>query len=175
MPAPARPSQIGVEAGSPPSAVEGGGRTPAPSCPLSIADGHVCGCLNPPVPDAGKGLISVISSDAAVRRSLVLLLEAEGLTARAFCTVPAFLSVIDGVPGPQRHCIVMEEEQARWIDAEWLARQVARESRPISIVVLTAAPSHRPYLPLSQGGISFVDPFGVDDVLRTIRGALAMP
>lgn len=140
---------------------------------MTLVDDHVCGCLNPPVPDGDQGLVSVISTDAAVRRSLVLLLEAEGLTARAFCTVRSFLGVIDRMPGPQRQCVLMEEEQARRIDAEWLARRVAHEGGPVSIVVLTSEPSRRKSLasqPLS--GVAFVDPFRIDEVLTTIRGAL---
>jgi FixJ family two-component response regulator len=123
------------------------------------------------MPAGVDGLVSVVSSDAAVRRSLVLLLEAEGLTARAFCTLPTLLDVMDVAPGPTRHCLVIEERQARRLDTKALAGRVRRDGNRVPIVVLTG---ERPPAP-SQGDISFVDPFGVDDVLHTIRDALNEP
>lgn len=142
------------------------------TCPLSSADGHVCGCLNPAGPVGGSGLVSVISSDAAVRRALVLLLEAEGLTARAFCALPSFLGIMDRPQAARRHCLVIEEEQARGIDPKALAARVGHGAGEVSIVVLTGA---RPPVAMPEGGVAFVDPFGVDDVLRTIRSALGAP
>lgn len=118
-------------------------------------------------------MISIVSSDAAVRRSLVLLLEAEGMPAKAFCVLPAFLSVMDRAPEAPRHCVVIEEEQVRGVDTAALARRIARDGQPVSLIVLTA-PSHgrRPE-PTPQAGVALVDPFKVDEVLRMVRQALA--
>lgn len=148
--------------------------TALPPCPLGAADDHVCGCRAARAVEDGKGLVSIVSSDAAVRRALVLLLEAEGMPAKAFCVLPAFLSVMSRMPGAPRHCVVIEEEQARGVDTEALARRIARDGQPVSLIVLMA-PSHgRRPSPGPQAGVAFVDPFKVDEVLRMARQALAL-
>lgn len=147
--------------------------TALPPCPIGAADDHVCGCRAAPVTEDGKGLVSIVSGDAAVRRALVLLLEAEGMPAKAFCVLPAFLSVMGRAPGNPRHCVVIEEEQTRGVDTAALVRRIAREGQPVSLIVLSA-PSHgRRPAPPPQAGVAFVDPFKVDEVLRMARQALS--
>ncbi len=146
--------------------------TALPPCPLGVADDHICGCRAArPAADA-RGLVSIISSDAAVRRALVLLLEAEGMPAKAFCVLPAFLGVMGRATGVPRHCVVIEEEQTRGVDTGALARRVARDGQPVSLIVLTAHGRHP--APAPQPGVAFVDPFKVDEVLRMARQALAL-
>jgi FixJ family two-component response regulator len=141
-------------------------------CPLELTNDHICGCRTPPALKDGKELISIISSDAAVRRALVLLLEAEGMPAKAFCVLPAFLSVMGRMPGKPRHCVVIEEEQTRGLDTAALVRRIARDGQPVSLIVLTS-PSHGRYSASPpQDGVAFVDPFKVDEVLRAARQAL---
>lgn len=121
----------------------------------------------------GKGMVFIVSSDAAVRRALVLLLEAEGMPAKAFCVLPAFLSAMARAPANPRHCVVIEEEQMRGVDTATLVRRIAREGQPVSLIVLTS-PSHgRHPAPPPQAGVVFVDPFKVDEVLRVARQALS--
>jgi len=144
----------------------------AEPCPPPIADRGIEGGPDPPVREIR---VSVISSDLAVRESLVLLLEAEGIMARACCTVSAFLAALDLASATQRHCVVIERGQARNAELEGLSDLHAHAGRSLSIVVLTADPArHRPR-DAAPGAISYVDPFGLDDVLRAIRQALAAP
>lgn len=144
----------------------GPGREAKP-CPACARDEPFCGCVNPRGPGERNGLVSVISGDAAVRRALVLMLEAEGMAARAFCAWPRFAQAMERAPAQRRHCLLMDEEQARGIDAAWLAGR----GGGASIVVLSASRGARHHLP--PGCIAFADPFRVDEVLQAVRDALA--
>lgn len=152
------------------------GGMPQPSPPCSLLVEGVCACGGLPAPDDPRRFVPVVSADAEVRRSLFLLLEAEGFSARAFCSLAALLGLLDRVETLSCDCVVIEEQQAGEVDPGALVQHLSRGGTARTIVVLTGG-GLRPSWKKSaaRGTIILVDPFRVDDVLRAVRGAPAPP
>jgi len=122
-------------------------------------------------------LVLVVSSDVAVERSLVLLLEAEGISTCSFSSAAALLAALPALAprlAASRHCLLVEE----WLPGSEggleLAGRLAAGGLGTPAVVLKR--SLRPTGPRRPGGlpggVTFADPFHMDALLQDIRRAL---
>jgi FixJ family two-component response regulator len=120
-------------------------------------------------------LVLVVSSDPAVARSLVLLLEAEEIATRSFPSAATFLAELPalaaGGPGGGR-CLLAEERLAEGGSGLALAERMAASGLRIPTVILkrafrSAGPRRTP-----PSGVSFADPFHMDALLQQVRSAL---
>ncbi|HJS38818.1 MAG TPA: response regulator [Burkholderiales bacterium] len=115
--------------------------------------------------------VHIVDDDAAVRDSLSLLLELQGIAARAYASAEAFLEAYEGQPG----CVVVD---LRMPGMSGLALQAELKRRGIAlpVVMVTAygdVPTAR--AALKAGAFDFVEkPIEEDRLLATLEAALRM-
>lgn len=113
----------------------------------------------------------VIDDDEAVRDSLALLLETEGLVAATYGSVEAFLASVGSTSGG---CILADVHMEGMGGLEMMAELHARGVKP-PVVLMTGRPS--PELTaraLRAGATAVVDkPFTSEALLDALRAAVA--
>ncbi|MBU8541439.1 response regulator transcription factor [Falsiroseomonas tokyonensis] len=120
-----------------------------------------------------KPQVSIISADVAVRQALLLLMESEGITSRAFTSVWEFPAATGTVLRGQPHCVLLDPTHRDQASYARLTEHLVQGDGPVTVVVL-AAEAHRPRRRAEQSSLTLVqvDPFRVDEILAAIRTAL---
>jgi two-component system response regulator FixJ len=114
--------------------------------------------------------VYIVDDDAAIRESLTLLMESEGLPARAFASAREFLAM---PPETRRGCLVTDVRMSGLSGIELLA-EVKRSAAPIPVVVITAYGD----VPLAVeamklGASDFLEkPYSEQEFVAAVRGAL---
>ncbi len=122
-------------------------------------------------PQAPVPQVHVVDDDDAVRRSLSLLLAAEGLEARAYPDAAAFLAAYRPA-GPA--CLLLDVRMPG-MDGLALQRRLAREHPELPVILMTGHGD----VPMAveamrQGALDFVEkPFDARALLERVREALA--
>jgi two-component system response regulator FixJ len=115
-------------------------------------------------------LVFIVDDDPAVRESLSLLLQTEGLLARTFASARDFLA---DAPETLRGCLVTDVRMAGMTGLELLA-QVKRSASHLPVVVITAYGD----VPIAVeamklGATDFLEkPYSDLDFIAAVRGAL---
>ncbi|WP_424138699.1 hypothetical protein [Roseomonas chloroacetimidivorans] len=127
-------------------------------------------------PSSYPAIVCVVSPDAAVRRSLVLLLEAEGIETRSFASAASLLSELSalGTKPTARPCILVEEHLPGGGSGLELAQRLAEADLDLTTIVLKAAvrPVRGRQLKKVPAGVVFADPFHADNLLQEVRSVL---
>jgi two-component system response regulator FixJ len=114
--------------------------------------------------------VYIVDDDAAIRESLTMLLETEGLAVRAFASARDFLAA---APEKRRGCLVTDIRMTGMSGMELLA-QVKQSASHIPVVVITAYGD----VPLAVeamklGAADFLEkPYSETDFVAAVRGAL---
>jgi FixJ family two-component response regulator len=118
-------------------------------------------------------VVFVVSSDAAVRRALVILLETEGLHARPFASTAAFLAEARDRPAARR-CLLVEHHLPSGMDALGLLERLAAAGAAMPAIVLTetAGPELRRRAVASGATAVLAGPPDVDALLRAVADAI---
>ncbi|MCW2286583.1 two-component system response regulator FixJ [Rhodoblastus acidophilus] len=118
----------------------------------------------------GAASVYIVDDDAAIRESLTLLLETEGLNARAFSSALEFLAAPLG-EGPG--CVVTDLRMAGMSGMELLA-QIRQSPSPLPVVVITAYGDVRLAVEAMKLGASdFLEkPYSETAFVAAVRGAL---
>jgi two-component system response regulator FixJ len=118
----------------------------------------------------GSGTVYVVDDDAAVRDSLLFLLEVEGLTAQGFDSVERFLAT---VPERAAGCVVSDMRMPG-MDGEDLLRLLPLHRPGLPVIVITGhgdvgAAVHA----MAAGAFDFIEkPFQDVAILEAVRAAL---
>jgi two-component system response regulator FixJ len=114
-------------------------------------------------------VVHIVDDDAAVRESLTLLMETEGLAAQAFASARDFLAAAPDARG----CLVTDIRMAGMSGIELLAH-IRDSAKPLPVVVITAYGD----VPLAVeamklGAIDFLEkPYSETDFVAAVRSAL---
>jgi two-component system response regulator FixJ len=123
------------------------------------------------VTESSNGVVHVVDDDAAIRDSLSFLLDAAGLTARAYETAPALLARIDDLePG----CIITDVRMPGMSGLELVAR--LKELGVVHpVIVLTGHADVALAIEAMKAGVlDFLEkPFDDEALLGAVRSALA--
>jgi two-component system response regulator FixJ len=133
--------------------------------PLHPADGDIRRDF-----DVHAAPVHVVDDDQAVRDSLVMFLEASGLTARAHPSAEAFLAATDlGGPG----CVLTDVRMTGMSGIDLLRKMRAGNS-PMPIIVITGhADVTMAVQALKEGAADFIEkPFPEEVLLDSVRAAL---
>ncbi len=120
--------------------------------------------------DPVPGTVHVVDDDAAVRDSLVLLLDAAGFAVRAHDSAEALLAQADLEPG-----CVLTDVRMPGLDGLGLQRRLAELGRAVSVVVMTGhADVPVAVAAMKAGAVDFLQkPFDEATLLAVLRQALA--
>jgi len=124
-------------------------------------------------------IVYVVSPDAAVRRSLILLLEAEGIETRSFASAASLLEELPALGTKQaaRRCVLLEERLPGGGGGLDLAERLIQADLDLSTIILQAAvgPVRDRQLRKVPATVVFADPFHMDALLQKVRCALGLP
>jgi two-component system response regulator FixJ len=117
-------------------------------------------------------VIYIVDDDDAVRDSLSLLFDIEGLNVRTFPSAQAFL---DDLPSVRRGCIITDVHMAQMSGLELLRHlKAARVDLPV-IVITGRTGAALAAEAMAAGVAAFIEkPFGPDEILTTVRAALTV-
>ncbi len=121
--------------------------------------------------ESSNGVVHVVDDDAAIRDSLSFLLDAAGLTARAYETAPALLARIDDLePG----CIITDVRMPGMSGLELVA-QLKELGVVHPVIVLTGHADVALAIEAMKAGVlDFLEkPFDDEALLGAVRSALA--
>ncbi|HJU18727.1 MAG TPA: response regulator [Stellaceae bacterium] len=115
-------------------------------------------------------MIFILDDDAATRDSLRLLLECEGLRARAFASGRAFL---DAVPASEEGCLLLDVQMPGMSGFEVL-EALRRRGDERAVIILTGQPSPAASnRAAAAGALAFVEkPYRADALLALVHHAL---
>lgn len=115
--------------------------------------------------------VHVIEDDDAVRDSLTLLLDAEGLKAIAYPSADAFLSAVSG---PARGCVLADVQMAG-VDGVALLGRLKARGLDLPVVLMTGRPSaDLSAKALREGAVTILDkPFSSEALLEALQGAVS--
>jgi two-component system response regulator FixJ len=118
-----------------------------------------------------SGHVHIIDDDEAVRDSLSVLLEAEGLPVTAYASASDFLAAVETAPGG---CVVTDVRMPGMSGLE-LLRTLAATERRFSVIVLTGeADVPMAVEALKAGAVDFIQkPYPAEEIIAAIRFALA--
>jgi two-component system response regulator FixJ len=115
--------------------------------------------------------VYVVEDDEAVRRSLLFLLDVEGLPAQGFASAAAFLSA---VPKPSAGCVITDLRM-EGLDGADLVRALPEHGIHLPVIVITGhgdAPAAA--RALAVGAFDFIEkPFLASSILEAVRAALS--
>ncbi len=114
--------------------------------------------------------VYVVDDDAAVRDSLVCLLETSGLSAHGFSSASEFLEQFDR---DRVACLVLDLRMPG-MDGLELQHRLAEENRPLPVILVTAHGPDPESMASIQGSETSVlqKPFDGQELLRHVREAL---
>ena len=114
-------------------------------------------------------VVHVVDDDAAVRASLVMLLEAEGLAARPYASAESFLAIA----GARRGCVLADVQMGGMDGLELVARLQAR-GLGMPVVLMTGRPdAGLAARALRLGAVSLLDkPFTSEALLAALGSAM---
>jgi two-component system response regulator FixJ len=115
-------------------------------------------------------IVHVIDDDLAIRDALVLLLEAQGRTARAFPDAASFLADLDpSLPG----CVVADVRMPGLSGLE-LQRHMKKSGIDLPVIIITGhGDVAMAVQALKEGAVDFIEkPFDEDVLARSIDDAL---
>ncbi|MCW2276298.1 response regulator [Rhodoblastus acidophilus] len=114
--------------------------------------------------------VYIVDDDAAIRESLTLLLETEGLNALAFSSASAFLAA---APAAGPACVVTDLRMSGMTGMELLA-QIRQSPSPLPVVVITAYGDVRLAVEaMKLGASNFLEkPYSETAFVAAVRGAL---
>jgi FixJ family two-component response regulator len=119
---------------------------------------------------SSKPLVAIVDDDQSIRDATSNLLQAAGFSTATFADAESFL--ISG--GPRAACLVTDMRMPGMNGLE-LHQHLAAAGTPIPTVLITAYPSDAMRLRTREAGIvcCLAKPFGPDELLECVRGALA--
>ncbi|MBL6457372.1 hypothetical protein JMJ55_18720 [Belnapia sp. T6] len=124
-------------------------------------------------------LAFIVSPDAAVRRSLVLLLEAEAIGTRSFASAGELLAQLPAFrrAPTTRRCVLVEERLPGKVSGLQLAGQLSEADLNLKTIILHAAvrPAAARQSGQTPADTVFADPFHMDALLQEVRTALQLP
>ena len=117
----------------------------------------------------------VVDDDEAVRDSLAVMLEAEGLAVEAFASGRALLEAL--APGQRPGCVVADVRMPDMDGLELLDRLMARDGgRPPVIIVTGHGDVPMAVRAMKAGAVDFIEkPFTPELILDTVRRHLEGP
>jgi two-component system response regulator FixJ len=117
-----------------------------------------------------SGTVHVIDDDAAVRDSLLAVLDAAGIVARGY---PSALAFLDDADGADDGCVVTDVRMPV-ISGLDLLRQLAGRRSQFKVIVLTGeADVPMAVEALKNGALDFIQkPFAPDAIVGVVRAAL---
>ncbi len=122
--------------------------------------------------NASRPTVYIVDDDAAVRESLMMLMETEGVSAQAFSSARDFL---DGAPDDSRGCLVTDMRMPGISGMELLVR-LKQQASPLPVVMITAygdVPTAVEAMRL--GAADFLEkPYSEGDLIGAVREALAI-
>lgn len=118
---------------------------------------------------SSRSLVHVVDDDDAVRESLTLLLEVDGLEVRAYASVEAFLMV-----PPSEGCVVTDLHMPGLSGID-LLRALGAPTPTIPVIAITAAPHAGVVEELrALGAFQMLEkPFPPGELVEAVRCALA--
>jgi len=120
--------------------------------------------------------VFIVSPDAAVRRSLVLLLEAEGMGTQSFASAADLLAELSalGTKSAVQRCVLVEERLPGGGSGLDLADRLAEAGLGLRTIILKAAvrPARARQAGKALAEVTFADPFHTDALLQEVRNAL---
>jgi two-component system response regulator FixJ len=118
----------------------------------------------------GTGTVYVIDDDRAVRDSLLFLLDVEGLKARGFASVAAFLAA---VPERATGCVVSDMRMPG-LDGSDLLRMLPLHRAGLPVIVITGHGDVTAAVrAMEAGAFDFIEkPFQDSAILEAVRAAL---
>lgn len=87
-----------------------------------------------------RGSVCIVSDDAAIRRSLSILLRLEGHDVTAAVALGTALWPKAALPGAQRCCLLIDDRRPHGSDGLGLAERLARQGHAAPIVLLADLP-----------------------------------
>jgi FixJ family two-component response regulator len=117
-----------------------------------------------------KALVAIVDDDQSIRDATSNLLQAAGFLTATFADAESFLTA----GGPRAACLVTDMRMPGMNGLE-LHQHLAAAGAPIPTVLITAYPSDAMRLRAREAGIvcCLAKPFGPDELLECVRGALA--
>jgi FixJ family two-component response regulator len=120
-----------------------------------------------------KPLISIVDDDQSARESLVDFVKSMGFTAEAFPSAEEFLK---SKLLRDTSCLIADVQMPGITGLE-LHTSMIRSNRAIPTILITAFPNEKDRAAAQKSGVTsyLIKPFNDEDLLASIRSALASP
>jgi two-component system, LuxR family, response regulator FixJ len=130
------------------------------------------------IPPAPEPVVFVVDDDEAVRDSLAVMLEAEGLAVEAFASGRALLEAL--APGGRAGCVVADVRMPDMDGLELLERLMARDGGGggrLPVIIMTGhGDVPMAVRAMKAGAVDFIEkPFTPELILATVRRHLEPP